>query len=168
MDRHSIRVIRRTFDELEHCASVDPHSSVLKIRCHSGIDPSGYIEVSTVYYRAGYSPDDYTATRYITRFLLERSRAIKCPTIPLQLAGGKKVQEVLMQPGVLEHFLADEEKYGKKVLCEEDIAELRESFMEMWGLDVGEDMITTDAEAIVSGKESFGIKKARESRRLSF
>jgi glutathione synthase len=59
--------------------------------------------------------------------------------------------------------LADEEKYGKEVLCEEDIAELSESFMEMWGLDVGEDMITTDAEAIVSGKENFGITKARES-----
>jgi hypothetical protein len=50
--------------------------------------------------------------------------------------------------------LADEEKYGKEVLCEEDIAELREGFMEMWGLDVGEDMITTDAEAIVSGKRA--------------
>jgi hypothetical protein len=57
-----------------------------------------------------------------------------------------------MQPSVLEHFLADEEKYGKKVLCEEDIAELRESFMEMWGLDVGEDMITTGGHRIWKGE----------------
>jgi glutathione synthase len=64
-----------------------------------------------------------------------------------------------MHPGVLEHFLANEEKYGKDVVSQEDIAELRESFMEMWGLDVGEDMIMTDTEAI----ENLGIRKARES-----
>ena len=135
----------------------------MKIDCHPDLNPSGYIEISTIYYRAGYSPTEYNATRYNTRFLLERSRAIKCPTIPLHLAGAKKVQEVLTQPGVLEHFLANEERYGKGVLSQEGIAELRESFMEMWGLDVGKDMITKDAEAITSGRETFGIQKARES-----
>lgn len=164
MTRHSIKSIRRTFDELEHSASVDPHSFILKIGCHPDLNPSRYIEISTVYYRAGYSPNDYrTAMHYNTRFLLERSRAIKCPTIPLQLAGGKKVQEVLMQPGVLEHFLTDEGECDEEVLSQEDIAELRESFMEMWGLEVGEDNVTADIEAIGSGKENFGVQKAREA-----
>ena len=120
---------------------------------------SEYIEISTVYYRAGYSPDEYTPTHYNTRFLLEGSRAIKCPTIPLQLAGGKKIQEVLTHSGVLEYFLADEEKYGRDVLSQEDIAELRESFMEMWGLDMDEDIATLDADS----KESLGVRRAREA-----
>jgi len=159
MTRHSIKVIRRTFDELEHSASLDRNSSILKI----DINPSRSIEISTIYFRAGYLPNEYNATRYDTRFLLERSRAIKCPTIPLLLAGAKKVQEVLTRPGILEYFLDNEEKYGKEGLSNEAISELRENFMEMWGLGVGEDMITKDAEAMKSGKETFGIQKARES-----
>ncbi|KAJ8584161.1 hypothetical protein M405DRAFT_827269 [Rhizopogon salebrosus TDB-379] len=43
-----------------------------------------------------------TPSYYETRFLLERSRAIKCPSLPLHLAGSKKVQEVLTRPGMLE------------------------------------------------------------------
>jgi len=34
--------------------------------------------------------------------MLERSRAIKCPSAALHLAGTKKVQQVLASPGVLE------------------------------------------------------------------
>lgn len=162
--RHSIKCIRRTLDELEHSASVDPTSSILRIMCYPDIDPSGFIEISTVYYRSGYSPHEYpTAGHFKTRFLLERSRAIKCPTIAMQLAGGKKVQQVLTQPGVLEHFLADEEKYGRDVLSQAEIGELRESFMEMWGLDVGEDSLMPDSKAVKSGEEEFGVRKAREN-----
>ena len=34
--------------------------------------------------------------------MLERSRAIKCPSAAFHLAGTKKVQQVLAEPGVLE------------------------------------------------------------------
>jgi len=109
-------------------------------------------------------PYEYsTSAHYDTRFLLERSSAIKCPSIALQLAGGKKVQQVLTQPGVLESFLANEAKYGRDVLSKAEISELRGSFMEMWGLDVSEDMLTPDDEAVKAGKEEFGIRKARAS-----
>lgn len=149
---------------MEHSASVDSSSSVLRIVCPPDIDPSGLVEISTVYYRAGYSLHEYpTAGHFKTRFLLERSRAIKCPTIALQLAGGKKVQQVLTRPGVLEHFLANEEQYGKAVLSPTEIGELRDSFMEMWGLDVGEDMFMPDGKAAKSGEEEFGVGKAREN-----
>ncbi|KAI6044625.1 hypothetical protein EDC04DRAFT_2599357 [Pisolithus marmoratus] len=40
-------------------------------------------------------------------FTLEWSHAIKCLTIPLQLAGGKKFQEVLSCPGIMEQFMSD-------------------------------------------------------------
>lgn len=115
LHRHSIKVIRQTFDELAASAVIDPSSSVLKVN---------NIEISTVYFRAGYTPTDYpTSAQYETRFLLERSNAIKCPSIPLQLAGGKKVQQVLALEGVLERFV------------DSGAEELRASWMEMWGLD---------------------------------
>ena len=118
--RHSIHVLRMTFDELEKHATLDANSSVLRL--HG-------IEISTVYYRAGYTPTDYlTPTQFNTRFLLERSKAIKCPSIPLQLAGGKKVQQVLAQPGVLERFLGKDHS-------KEQLNELRDSWMGMWALD---------------------------------
>jgi glutathione synthetase len=156
--RYSIKVIRQTFNELSQSALVDPVTSVLRISCSPDLYPGGLIEISTVYLRAGYMPDEYPEpTHYNTRFLLERSKAIKCPTIALQLAGGKKVQEVLTRPGVLERFLADKEKYGEHVFGEHEINELRLSFMAMWGLDVGDDMLTE------SGREEFGVRKAREN-----
>jgi hypothetical protein len=34
--------------------------------------------------------------------MLERSRAVKCPSIAYQLVGAKKVQQVLAEPGRLE------------------------------------------------------------------
>ena len=86
---------------------------------------------------------------------------IKCPTIALQLAGGKKVQEVLIQPGILEAFL-DDEKYGDRVFGEDDIDDLRASFMGMWGLDVSEDMLTPNHTTVRSGHEELGVRKARK------
>jgi glutathione synthetase len=142
---------------------VDPSTFVLRISCSPDFQPSGSIEISTVYFRSGYSPHDYpTLAYYDTRFLLESSKAIKCPTIALQLAGGKKVQEVLTQPGVLERFLSDEAKYGKNVVSVEEIDELRASFMGMWGLDVSEDLSTPDHAAQAAGTEEFGTRKARD------
>lgn len=84
------------------------------------------MEISTIYFRAGYTPTDYpTPAHYATRYLLESSAAIKCPSVQLQLAGGKKVQEVLTQPGVLEQYIPDEPS----------AQELRASWMGMWALD---------------------------------
>ena len=131
MYRHSVHVIRQTFGELARSASVDPNTRSLRISTpHLPGTPS--VEISTVYFRAGYTPTDYpTPAHYDTRFLLESSRAIQCPSIPLQLAGGKKVQEVLTKPGVLETFLSD--------ASPDELTALRASWMEMWALDVDGD-----------------------------
>lgn len=60
-------------------------------------------EVSVVYYRAGYSPDDYPSeVEWASRKLMERSTAMKCPSVGYHLAGTKKIQQVLCEPGVLE------------------------------------------------------------------
>jgi glutathione synthase len=48
--------------------------------------------VSVVYFRAGYAPSDYFGEdEWAARALIERSAAIKCPTLGYQLAGTKKV-----------------------------------------------------------------------------
>jgi glutathione synthase len=85
---------------------IDPASrALLYSPPHS---PNQEIEITTVYFRAGYGPDDYpTENEWAARLLLERSRAIKCPTVATQLAGSKKVQQVLAAPGILESFTPD-------------------------------------------------------------
>ncbi|KAG7097431.1 hypothetical protein E1B28_004775 [Marasmius oreades] len=130
LERHSIKVIRRSLDELATQACVDPNTySLLVSNTDSPNSPP--IEISTIYFRACYTPNDFpTLSHYETRFLLERSRAIKCPSLPLQLAGGKKIQEVLTRPGVLEQFLPD--------VGHDSLEQLRATFMGMYSLDLDE------------------------------
>lgn len=155
-------MIRQTLTQLEKTAKVDPVTRKLSVDVPTDLEPSGSVEISVVYFRAAYTPTDFpTPGYYTTRFLLERSTAIKCPSLALQLAGGKKIQEVLTQTGVLERFLADGKRY-KQIFSKEEIQELRDSFMGMWGLDVGEDMLTPDTQNIQTGKENFGVQKARK------
>lgn len=61
-----------------------------------------------VYFRAGYEPGHYHgAAEWDARWLIERSAAIKCPSIHYHLAGTKKVQQALAKPGVLARFVSD-------------------------------------------------------------
>ncbi|KAL7268784.1 Glutathione synthetase [Rhizina undulata] len=87
----------------------------------------GEVEVSTVYFRAGYGPGDYTTDAdWAARALLEESNAIKCPSVVTQLAGSKKVQQVLCNPGELEHFFPD---------SPETVGALRETFARIYPMD---------------------------------
>ncbi|UNI14180.1 Glutathione synthase [Purpureocillium takamizusanense] len=62
-------------------------------------NPEKVFEVAVIYMRAGYGPGDYPDQRaWDARYHLERSAAIKCPTVLTQLAGTKKVQQVLATP----------------------------------------------------------------------
>jgi Eukaryotic glutathione synthase len=70
----------------------------------------GEVLVSVAYYRAGYTPDDYpTDIEWSAREIIENSLATKCPTIGYQLAGTKKIQQVLCEENVLEKFLPKKE-----------------------------------------------------------
>ena len=125
--RYSIRVVRQSLGELASSAEVVPQSRILRVK-RPGLLPRGAesVEISTVYFRAGYTPTDYsTPSDYETRYKLESSIAIKCPSIQLQLAGGKKVQQVLAQSGVLQRYLPEPA----------DQKSLLDSWMDMWGLD---------------------------------
>lgn len=71
--------------------------------------PGRVYEVTTVYFRAGQSPDEYDDVTWAARLHLERSRAVKCPSVLLHLAGIKKVQQILAAPGSphLARFLSE-------------------------------------------------------------
>ncbi|KAF4816900.1 Glutathione synthetase [Colletotrichum tropicale] len=78
-------------------------------------DPSKVFEVAVSYLRCWYDPSDYPdESTWEARYHLERSSAIKCPTVLTQLAGSKKIQQVLAtprsgsSPSVLGRFIADD------------------------------------------------------------
>jgi glutathione synthetase len=138
LQTHGIRVIRRTFDELEKVSRLSDDNRTLLISTGTAWHP---IEISVVYYRAGYAPTDYPSHRqFETRKLIERSRAIKCPSLALQLAGSKKVQAVLSRPGVVESFLLSDRwqsisQDNPHPFTSKTVDELKDSWMEMWGLE---------------------------------
>lgn len=87
-----------------------------------------------MYYRAGYTPTDYTSPAdWATRIALERSRAIKCPSLALQLAGAKKVQQVLSEEGMVEKYLPAGEGW-----TEGDWAKVRGTFTKLYPMDDSE------------------------------
>ena len=144
-------------NDLVGSAEVDASSRILKVK-HPVTGQA--IEISTIYFRAGYTPLDYpTQTQFDIRLLLERSRAIKCPTIQLQLAGGKKVQQALTKPGVLESFLLDRSRWDGPDFTEADVALLRGSWMGMWGLDEDDGRGTDKARSVA---EKLVLKPQRE------
>jgi glutathione synthase len=67
------------------------------------------MEVSVVYFRAGFEIHEYNDIGRMTRLQLEKSRAIKSPSILSHLTGFKKVQQALVTPGALQRFLSPEE-----------------------------------------------------------
>jgi glutathione synthase len=57
--------------------------------------------VAVIYFRCGYHPDQYPTEReWDARLMMERSLAIKCPSIQYHLAGTKKIQQELARPGI--------------------------------------------------------------------
>ncbi|KAL4919436.1 hypothetical protein BDW62DRAFT_178936 [Aspergillus aurantiobrunneus] len=89
-------------------------------------------EVTTVYLRCFYTPTDYKSERdWEARTHLERSAAIKCPTVLNQLSGSKIVQQVLATttgPDHLTTFLADTDPSL--------ISRLRETFAPQYDLSL--------------------------------
>lgn len=109
-------------------------------------------EVAVIYYRCGYHPDQYPSEReWDARLMMERSMAIKSPSIQYHLAGTKKVQQELANPGVLEKFFDDPEK----------VKQVRSIFTGLYSMDKGSD---GDAAFDMAMKEParFVVKPQRE------
>ncbi|RSH94834.1 hypothetical protein EHS25_004640 [Saitozyma podzolica] len=141
LEEHDIKTVRHTFAELEELAQIDPESKRLLLP--SPLQPDAEpLEVAVIYYRSAYTPTDYpSATEWETRLLLERSQAIKCPSMALQLAGAKKIQQVLAEPGVLEDFLLGSNRpdvgfgVGAGSLTQADVEKLRKTWIGLWPMD---------------------------------
>lgn len=118
-EQHKVPVIRRSLSQIAATGSMDASG---RLRVDG-------MEVSVVYFRAGYAPEDYpTEADWDARLMMEKSLAIKCPSIAYQLVGTKKVQQALAHAGAVERFLEPEES-----------RQLRSCFAGLWGLGPGED-----------------------------
>lgn len=139
-EAHGIRVLRRSLSELAS-ASRGPLGELI-------VDGR---EVSVIYFRAGYDPRDYPSEReWCARRLVERSLAIKCPSVAYQLVGTKKIQQVLSRPGALERFLpaADAER-------------VRETFAGLYSLQTAEEVAVART-LVEADPEGFVLKPQRE------
>lgn len=89
--------------------------------------PSGK-EISVVYYRSAYAPTDYpTETEWDARYFLEKSTAIKCPSVLTQLSGSKKVQQLLTSVETI--------KTVSPSLSAQQIQSLIKSYAKIYSLD---------------------------------
>jgi hypothetical protein len=109
LDRHEVHVTCQTLAELAISVSLDPSTGALMITLRILYQTTPQRTKAPVYFHASATPPEFLAPLYYdTLFLLERSRAIKCPSLSLQLASGKKVQKALTWSGMLERFLGSE------------------------------------------------------------
>ncbi|KAH7654299.1 Glutathione synthase protein [Dioscorea alata] len=137
-EMHDVATIRKTLSEIDAEGQVLPNGSLV----------IGGQTVAVVYFRAGYSPNDYPSeSEWRARLMMEQSVAIKCPSISYHLVGTKKIQQELAKPNVLERFLENKD----------DIAKLRKSFAGLWSLD-NADII----ESAMERPELYVLKPQRE------
>lgn len=85
-------------------------------------------EVSTVYYRSAYAPTDYpTDKEWDARYFLEDSHAIKCPSVLTQLAGAKKVQQLLFDRAIAKSVAPE--------LTDSDLERLEKTYVGLYALE---------------------------------
>jgi len=109
-------------------------------------------EVGVIYLRCGYHPDQYPSEKeWEARLMMERSVAIKSPSIHYHLAGTKKVQQELAKPGMVEKFLGDKDQ----------IESVRDIFTGLYSLDHDEAGNKSFASAIAT-PERYVLKPQRE------
>ena len=132
LDRDGIPSFRLPFaDTLAH-TNIPKESTFRPLIYVPPHSPEMPYEATTVYFRAGYSPDEYhTSGAWDARLHLERSAAIKCPSILTHLAGSKKVQQILATPSspYLEKFLLPNRSAAKY------IDRVRNTFAAIYPLD---------------------------------
>lgn len=101
----NVKLFRRTFRQLDATLSLGPNKELL-MKVQSHLNTTETVELSIVYFRTAYAPLDFAyENAWNVRLLLERSRAIKCPSIQFQLAGVKKFQSVLCNKSILERYI---------------------------------------------------------------
>nr|XP_019533926.2 glutathione synthetase-like isoform X2 [Aedes albopictus] len=137
-----IAVIRRTLTQIFEQGKLGPNGELL----------IGDVPVTVIYFRAGYEPGHYHGSNeWAARLLMERSMAIKCPSIHYHLAGTKKVQQALAKPEILKRFIADAAK----------IDSIKDIFTGLYSLDKGEEGEQA-VKLALSNPERYVLKPQRE------
>ena len=97
-DEYKIQTARKTLTEIYENGSLSEGHLILAGR-----------KVAITYYRAGYTPEDFSTSGAIKgRQLIEASSTIQVPDLAMQLAGMKKIQQVLTRPEILSTFVSEE------------------------------------------------------------
>ncbi|KAK2585964.1 hypothetical protein KPH14_010541 [Odynerus spinipes] len=123
---HDIKIIRKSLSALARDARLGSNKELI-------VDN---LVVAVVYFRSGYELQAYPSEKeWDVRLLIERSKAIKCPSIQYHLAGTKKIQQALVEPGVLNMFIKEPHI----------VAKIQDIFTGLYSLDFdenGEKIIT--------------------------
>ena len=155
-----VQVIRRTLKEVQETAIlVGPHKHLM-VPVPASDDPHRklFYRVSVVYFRAGYTPTDYpTEEEWKARALLQSSSAVQCPTVAVQLAGTKKVQQVLGKREVLRRFL-DQSSPD----LEKQVDDMTSCFMGMYALEDSDEETLCALQRAVENPDDFLLKPQRE------
>uniref|UniRef100_H3CE53 Glutathione synthetase n=1 Tax=Tetraodon nigroviridis TaxID=99883 RepID=H3CE53_TETNG len=134
---------RRTFGDVSKTGFLNPDKKLFV----------GGQEVAVVYFRNGYMPQNYQSEEaWEARLLMERSLAVKCPDIRTHLAGTKKVQQVLAQPGVLEKFFPEQAGVAEQI---------RATFAGLYTLDLGPEG-DRSVDLALAAPDNFVLKPQRE------
>ncbi|XP_006610572.1 glutathione synthetase-like [Apis dorsata] len=137
-----IKIIRRSLKDLVSEAKLGSNKQLIV----------GNLEVSVVYFRSGYEVEAYPTEReWQVRLLIERSQAIKCPSIHYHLAGTKKVQQSLAYPNALNIFLKDTNK----------IKQIQEVYAGLYSLEFNNEAEEIINNAITNPKK-YVLKPQRE------
>lgn len=139
--KYGVKLVRKTLKELADCLQNDAKELML----------GGGLTAGVVYFRAGYTPDDYpTDTEWKGRTVVEHSTAIKCPDVFYHVFGAKKVQQALAAPGNLSKFTRSKE---------EELL-LASSFAGLYALGEGDDQPTVDM--ALQDPHAYVLKPQRE------
>ncbi|KAH9256239.1 glutathione synthetase [Batrachochytrium salamandrivorans] len=140
-NKHGVTTIRLTLAEVFAQTTLLPKSQALLLHGK---------HVAVVYFRAGYTPNDYRSeVEWDARARLEQSLAIKCPSIGYHLVGAKKIQQELARPGVLERFVHDPN----------EVKLLRSCFAGLWSLNEPNEAVR---EMVFANPGKFVVKPQRE------
>ena len=143
-DEHKISTVRKTLAEVFEEGCLRQGHLVIEGRI-----------VALCYYRAGYTPDDFQKIESVKgRQLIEASSTIQVPDLQMQLAGMKKIQQVLTRPDILFKFTSVKKSMN-----------LIKTFAKMHSLDEiietpkGEMLAT---ECVYGNPENYVLKPQRE------
>uniref|UniRef100_A0A914H4P5 Glutathione synthetase n=1 Tax=Globodera rostochiensis TaxID=31243 RepID=A0A914H4P5_GLORO len=111
--------------------------------------------IAVVYQITDPVESEQTEHEAAAQLLIERSTAIKSPTVGLNLASQKKVQQLLAKPGMLEHFLPEPEYKGM-------IDDLRSTFAGLWDLNDNDETTLMAIKDAIANPEDYVLKPNME------